>query len=245
MRAFALNIFSYYYLKMDKEPNHKIIARAQTADEEFDYLARIFGRMGFYNEHGYKVAIPEHPFFVNISNNLDLLKSLDMGEAREIFKREVYNLNYFKNGLRAINENISLAKNALERTVGWADWGFRLFPDYKVRLTAYGPGGSYDYMNGNIIMKTTPGCKFKRAPLHTMVHEIIHIGIEESIIKKSKLTHTEKEGLVDAICVNCFGDILTDYQVQKRGDKNVFNLASQNNIMNLPRVIAEYKKQQV
>jgi hypothetical protein len=48
--------------------------------------------MSFYNEHGYKIPIPDHPFFLKISNDLDSLKSLDMEEARDIFKKEVYNL---------------------------------------------------------------------------------------------------------------------------------------------------------
>lgn len=227
---------------MDNQSNRKIIIRAQTADEEFDYLMKILGRMAFYTEHGYKIAVPEHPFFVNISNNPDLIKTLNMEEAKNIFKREVYDLDYFKNGLRVINENISLAEKAVKRMGEWEDWGFKLFPNYEIKLTAYGSGGSYNYTNGNIIMKTTPSGKFRRVPLHTMVHEIIHIGTKESIVKKFKLPRMKEEGLVDAICVNYFEDILTDYRVPERGDKNIFNLVSPNNIMELPRVIEEYKK---
>ncbi len=225
--------------------NRKIIVRAQTADEEFNYLMKVLGEMAFYNEHGYKIAIPEHPFFVNISNNLDLLKTLDMEEARNIFKTEVYDLDYFKNGLRVINKDISLAEKAVEKMGEWEKWGFKLFPNYEVLLTAYGPGGAYDYNKGNIIMKTKLSGEFKRRiPIHTVIHEIIHIGIKESVTKKLKLTHPEEEGLVDAICANCFKDMMIDYHIQERGDKNIFNLISENNIMELPQIIAKYKKQQ-
>ncbi|NOY35854.1 MAG: hypothetical protein GXP44_02985 [bacterium] len=227
---------------MNNQSNCKIIIRAQAVDEEFGYLMWLLGRMAFYNEHGYKIALPEHPFFINISNHPDALKTLDMDEAKQIFQTEIYDLNYFKNGLHTINENINLAKNAIEKMAGWVDWGFILFPAYEVKLTAYGPGGSYNYTNGNIIMKTTSSGKFKRAPSRTIVHETVHIGVEESIVNKFKLTHTEKEGLVDAICVNYFGDILTDYRIQERGDKNIFNIVSKNNIAELPQAIAEYKK---
>ena len=77
---------------MGNQSSNKIILRAQTVDEEFYYLLRILRKMDFYNEHGYKIPIPDHPFFINLSNNLDLLKSLNIEKARDIFKREVYSL---------------------------------------------------------------------------------------------------------------------------------------------------------
>ena len=162
---------------------------------------------------------------------------------RKIFKKEVYDLDFFKNGLKTINKEINLVKKAIKKINTWKVRGFKLFPKYEVRLTAYGPGGSYDYNKGNIIMKTKLNGKFKRRiPAHTIVHEITHIGIENSIVKKFELAHIEKEALVDAICVNYLGDILVDYKVQKRGDKKVFNLISKNNIAELPQIIAKYKK---
>ena len=91
-------------------------------------------------------------------------------------------------------------------------------------------------------MKTKESGKFSRVPYHTIVHEIIHIGMEESIVKKFELTHVEKEGLVDSICANYFDDLLIDYVVQDRGDKKVFNLISKDNIMELSKIIEEYKK---
>ncbi|MFA4833402.1 MAG: hypothetical protein WC619_00965 [Patescibacteria group bacterium] len=228
---------------MNNTTDYKIIVRAQTADEEFNYLIKVLGKMSFYNEHGYKIPIPDHPFFLKISNNLDLLKSLDMEEARDIFKREVYDLDYFKNGLKTVIKGISLAEKAIKRMEKWKSWGFKLFPKYEIRLTAYGPGGSYDFDAGDIIIKTKKDGIFKRRnPIHTIVHEIVHIGIEECIIKKFKLTHIEKEGLVDAICANYFKDILIDYAIQERGDKNIFNIISENSIENLPKKLKNTKK---
>lgn len=179
---------------------------------------------------------------MNISNNLDLLESLDVEEAKGIFKKDVYDPNFFENGLKTVNKDIEFVEKAIKKMEKWGNWGFKLFPKYEVKLTAYGPGGSYDFNHGNIIMKTKESGTFGRASYHTIVHEIIHIGIEESIVKKFALTHVEKEGLVDAICVNCFGDLLIDYRVQDRGDKKVFHLVSKDNIMELPKMIKEYKE---
>lgn len=227
---------------MNNQSTSKIIVRSQTADEEFEYLMKVFGKMDFYNQHGYKIPIPDHPFFLNISNNLDLLKSLDIKKARNIFKKDVYNPNFFKNGLKTINKDIGLIEKAIKKMEKWKNWEFKLFSKYEVRLTVYGPGGSYNFNHGNIIMKTKESGEFGRIPYHTIVHEIIHIGIEESIVKKFELTHVEKEGLVDSICAKYFGDLLIDYRVQNLGDKKVFNLVSKDNIMELPKIIKKYKK---
>ncbi|MBU4347257.1 hypothetical protein KJ586_00015 [Patescibacteria group bacterium] len=228
---------------MSIRTDYKIIIRAQTIDEEFDYLFKVFGKMSFYNEHGYKIPIPDHPFFLKISNDLDLLNTLDAKEAKDIFRKEVYSLEYFKNGLKTVIQEVDIIEKAIKKMGEWRNWGFKLFPKYEVRLTAYGPGGSYNCREGNIIIKTNEGGIFKRNPLHTIVHEIIHIGIEECIIKKFELTHIEKEGLVDAICTNYFKDILVNYTIQDRGDKNIFNIISENSLKNLPKEIEEYKKE--
>jgi len=224
--------------------NPQIIIRPQTANEEFYYLMGVLGKMAFYNKNGYFIPIPDHPFFKNISKNLDLLKSLDIEKAKEIFKTEVYNLDYFKNGLKIVNQDIDLVRKAIEKMKKWTIWGFKLFSKYEVRLTAYGPGGSYNSDKGNIIMKTKLNGVFGRPPLHVIVHEIVHIGIEKLIVKKFELAHAEKEALVDAVCVNYFKDILANYKIQDRGDKKVFNLISQSDIAKLPQVISKYKKSQ-
>ena len=41
-------------------------------------------------------------------------------------------------------------------------------------------------------MKVNKNGEFSENPSHTIIHEIIHIGIEENIVKKFKLTHIEK-----------------------------------------------------
>ncbi|MEA2088681.1 MAG: hypothetical protein U9O55_02485 [Patescibacteria group bacterium] len=227
---------------MNNQSTNKIIVRVQTADEEFEYLMKVLNKMDFYNQHGYKIPIPDHPFFLNISNNLGLIESLDAGEARGIFKKEVYNPSFFENGIKTVNKNIELVEKAVKKMEKWKNWKFKLFPKYEVRLTLYGPGGSYDFNHGNIIMKTKKNGEFGRVPYHTIVHEIIHIGIEESIVKKFELTHVEKEGLVDSICANYFGDMLIDYRVQNLGEKKVFALIDKDNIMKLPEIIRKYKK---
>jgi hypothetical protein len=226
---------------MEKLEINKITVRAQTVNEEFDYLMNILRKMDFYNEHGYKNLIPDHPFFLKISNDLNLLNSSNIEKAKSILAEEIYNPSFFKNGLKIVNDITKQLEEVIQKVEKWKDWGFKIFPKYEIRLTAYGPGGSYNFNEGKITMKLKKDGTFSRIPQNVIVHEIIHIGIEESIIKKFELSHVEKEGLVDAICVNYFNDLLTDYRVQERGDKNIFNLVSKNNISELPKIIEEYK----
>ena len=87
-------------------------------------------------------------------------------------------------------------------------------------------GGSYDFNFGNITILLS---NYKDI-LHTIIHEIIHIGIEESWVEKNKLSHWEKEALVDGICYKYFSDILTDYEIQKKIDKRIFDLVMKNDL---------------
>jgi len=48
---------------MNNQSTSKIIVRPQTVDEEFEYLMKVLGKMDFYNQHGYKIPIPDHSFF--------------------------------------------------------------------------------------------------------------------------------------------------------------------------------------
>lgn len=227
---------------MPKTTTNSLIIRAQTVHEEFAYLMKVLGKMDFYNQHGYNIVTPNHPFFLNIAQNPHLLKSLDIEEAKNLFQKEVYDPNFFESGIKTIKGNIDVIEKAIKKTRQRNSWKFKHFPIYQIKLTVYGPGGTYNFHDGSIIIRTDKNGVFKRSDCHTIVHEIIHIGIEESVIKKFKLTHTEKEGLVDAICTNYFDDILLDYKVQRLGDKKVFSLISKDNIKKLPELIRRYKE---
>jgi len=83
--------------------------------------------------------------------------------------------------------------------------------------------------------------KFKKSyPAHTPVHEIIHIGIEENIVKRFKLTHEEKERLVDLIILKKFGNLLQGYQSQKIGNSKIDQYIANQALDDLPLAIKSY-----
>jgi hypothetical protein len=116
-----------------------------------------------------------------------------------------------------------------------------LFEKYKVNLTKYGPGGSYDYNTGEILQKVSEeGLTIEEDPAHNLLHEVIHMGIQENIVEKYKLYHWEKERLVDLIFVEIFGDYFSDYKLQKQGDKAIDEYIKGRIISDLPNAVKEY-----
>lgn len=91
-------------------------------------------------------------------------------------------------------------------------------------------------------MTRADGTFKRRDPAATPVHEMVHFGIEESVVKRFKLTHWEKERLVDQICVQRFGSILLKYLLQPRGDKRIDPYINEDSLKNLPAAVAEYTK---
>jgi len=58
-------------------------------------------------------------------------------------------------------------------------------------------------------------------PANTIIHEIVHMGIEKSIIQKYNLSHGLKERIVDTIVYVLFGEFLPEYKVQNMGDTKI------------------------
>jgi len=92
-------------------------------------------------------------------------------------------------------------------------------------------------------MLTTKEGSFKRKnPVETVIHEITHIGIEESIVEKYKLNHWEKERLVDLIVKIIFKEELPDYNLQKNECTELDQYIEVEAIKNLPEVISKFKQ---
>ncbi len=216
--------------------------RPQNNKEEFEYLLEVLSRLDFYKIHGYNVSLPEHPVFADILQNPHKAKDKKfIQNLKELFESEIYNQQLYLKGKKVIENAKPKIMEALQIMQGWRPWGFKLFPSYTIKLTLYGPGGSYDFENGIILAKTNKEGQFKRQAEHLIIHELVHIGIEESIVRKYDLKHNEKEGLVDAFCVKYFGKLLKGYQIQKISDENIVKLILNSDAKNLPKVIERIK----
>jgi hypothetical protein len=222
-------------------PDYKI--KIPTSKEEWDYISKeLAPKIDLYKKFGYSPALP------NKINKTDFTKSFSVNSYEKPAQQLSQELPEFWPKLFAHLIELNKA------------WPFRIFPIYELRLTLYGTGGdyfpSYGAFDGKlrlqpgksivtkkaIVLVKTHNKKFTRNPLEIVAHEIVHLGIEESIVKKFSLSHAEKEVLVDRICLILFKDILPNYQLQKITDSRMFNsIANKNDLLNLPQIIRSSK----
>lgn len=112
---------------------------------------------------------------------------------------------------------------------------------YEVLLTLYGPGGSYRSDTGRVIMLTRPDGSFRRPIPHgTVIHEIVHIGIQRRLVRRYRLSHWEKERLVDLICARLFRGLLPTYRLQRRGDRRIDAYVQRFGLRRLPKAVRQY-----
>jgi len=216
--------------------NISITVRGNSLEEEFEYLKRTVRRMPFYLEHGYTVGLPK----VDELRTVAIFK--DVSQAFKLFKEKEYTADFFTAGVQQIEKLLPVVKSCFPKLLKLNKlWGFRLFSDYSVLLTKYGPGGSYDPKCGTVTMLVNKGGTFKRdKPEQTIIHEIVHMGVEDCIVKTYKLSHQEKERLVDLVVKTLFSDISPGYRVQSFGESRIDEYISSNSITTLPSVIEDY-----
>lgn len=173
-----------------------IFIRNQTSEEEIQYVWNRLKRIEFYNRFGYNLSLPETEGMTLIVNKAieGTLGEQDMTSLRAELS-EQYDELFYEKGLELVHCYIELANHALKMFEKYIKlWDFKLHSNYVVKLTRYGPGGSYDCNSGHILIKTEKeGLPSKRNnPSEIIVHEIVHIGIEGAIVERFNLSHEIK-----------------------------------------------------
>lgn len=186
-----------------------LIVRPQSPEEAYQYLSNTLDQMSFFDANNYAVALPNHPDF-RASNKTGSLKQ---------FVEEVYQAEDFEPALKVLNKDRSVLQRALQWfSANKHEDNFHVPEQYTVVLTLYGPGGSYDPSIGTITLFTTPDGLFKGGGgTHTIIHEMMHIAVEEGLVQQFGLSHWEKERLVDVLTQRELGHLLPDYQLQSQG----------------------------
>ena len=133
-------------------------------------------------------------------------------------------LNSLKNDIEIDLEKYqdTINANQIFKTLN-QNWGFKIFDNYKIILTYYGPGGSYHYK---------------------IFHEAIHIGIEKNIIRKYNLSQQQKESIVDAMCSRYLPNYAeTGLQDITKKDLGLYNFLMENSEVmekNLIELLTKY-----
>ncbi len=230
-------------LHSNTTPDHReisqteLIIRPQTPDEEYDRVSFYLRKLPWYTENGYKLDLPSHSVFQELTQTGADLAQLDSQETREIFKKEVYDEAAYSERLRAVEADRPIIEQAFPKFEKLHTlWGFKIFPKYEIALTRFGTLGSYDEGSGKIIVSTNQ----KWQPKRTAIHEGVHIGIETNIVQQYRLSHWEKERVVDLICKSHFKDLLSEYTLQAKGDARIDPYITELSLRNLPSSILEY-----
>lgn len=224
--------------------NTACLVYSQTPEEAFDNLLKILERMPFYKSSGYKVSLPTNPAFQDLAEHPEKIKGLDYGKYFTIFTSEGYKLLSGAAIQEILDKNNDTLLTVLARfQILSKKYGFKTFSQYKIIPILYGPGGRYYEDSGVIqLMVNDKGIpNSTRGTLETIIHEMVHIGIEDIIVRTLQLTHWEKEGLVDLICSLYFKDFLPIYKLQPSGDKNIQAFITYDNICNdLPGAVKQF-----
>lgn len=222
----------------------KINSDPETA---FSYLRWLIGKLGWYCQNNYPTDIlPE-------GEMLEEMKlSVQKGEKEDIFTQkffkrvteEYYDEIFFKQVDTLINSKIPcIARICADFSKLETNWGFKVLDTYELDLTYGGPGGSYNPYKGKVILRMPKHPSFQQIETKNwerlIVHEMLHIGIEENIVKAFNLSQNEKERVVD-LMTRYF---TKDPYMQDRGDKLMDAFVTDEAIVrNLPQAVRNSRK---
>lgn len=205
---------------------HRIKIKIPTAKTEAEYIWRTIQDINFFETHNYQVSLPKGYLIEQLKQKSKSanLNNGDYEKLERFVQDSIYDEKDYQMGYEKISNELGLIDkmvNQIDQTN--FDWDFKEFETYNVNLTLYGPGGSYNPDEGSILIYTTPMGQFKNYdnPANTIIHEVVHIGIEEAIISKYEVPHSLKERIVDIFVSLNFGQYLPEYRIQDMGDNRI------------------------
>ncbi len=180
----------------------------------------------FFEQYNYTLSLPEGSLIeaLKVKSRKKQLSDSDF-EALSAFMRDsIYQIEDYQKGYQKIILQASKVDQMLQVLAAQDyQWGFKVYPIYQINLTLYGPGGSFDPSLGAIEIFTTTDGQFKgySDPVNTLIHEVVHLGIQASIIDEYEVPHPMKERIVDKMVDTFFQDQLPNYRVQEMGENRI------------------------
>ncbi|MEM7368102.1 MAG: hypothetical protein AAF587_05835 [Bacteroidota bacterium] len=225
--------------------NHLAI-HIPSPEEEAEYVWRTIQDIRFFEQYKYPVNLPEHPLIDTLIRRCkqNRLSDASFPELVQLIKSDIYQKEDYQAAARKIDQQLPLINRMIHHLKKMRfRWEFHSFDQYRVRLTLYGSGGSFNPDDGSLILLTTPQGSFRQYPnpANTIIHEIIHIGIERAIVQKYELAHPVKERIVDGIMLILFSDLLPDHRIQQIGSSKINDyLNKKREVKRLDKVIEQF-----
>lgn len=191
----------------------KVTFQLNTLEQEIARVFNVIKEMEFYQKNNYHVDLPQ--IDKKLLNKIKNCKKLTNKERVKLVRVITNEYDNFKKDKRILKIKRDLKKqeqkffNKIPRLLK-----IELSEEYHVYLTQYGPGGSY-WLPRNAIVKN-----INSRGRYTIVHEIIHLMIE-NLIQKYKISHWQKERMVDLYLSKIFDDYVLQNIEKLRGVKKV------------------------
>lgn len=227
--GFSQFIFASLYFISSLFAQDRIQINIPTAQAEAAYVWRNIQDIAFFEEHGYDLSLPKGALIDSLITKVkaNQLSENDFPALQRFMESQVYNRETYLAAYAKIENRKPLINEMIrELETIEKDWDFKSFDVYQVNLTLYGPGGSYNPDDGSILIYTTANGGFKNYvdPANTIIHEVIHIGIENAIVSAFNIPHPTKERIVDHFVLLNFKDRLPDYRMQNMGNTEIDSL---------------------
>jgi hypothetical protein len=224
----------------------RISVLVPSVKDELDRVWETLKNISFFDENGYTPVFPSFPEMTTF------LQKAREGQLEDAEHENLLNLMEktfdaadYAQSYRKVSDSLPIIEKVLPTFEKYnSEWGFKVFPTYTVLLTFYGVGGSYNPELGRVILYTTREGKFYRRdnPTDTIIHEMVHIGIEECVVQAYSLEHWVKERIVDRFCHDHFLMLVPDFKMQPLEDNSVDQyLNGEGAWDNLPTRIKELK----
>ncbi len=188
-------------------PNFSITLRPSSAKETFQTLSYSLDNISWYKTNGYR-ATAEYLENLLETNKIPGLKENSFSDFQRFYYSDEGRLLFDENSetFKTIDhffeeklDDISVSFEQMSKS----GLDFKVRDNYQILFNPIDCNGKYDFPNRVILAgamgKTNAGTLF-----HTAVHEMVHLGIQDSVVKRLDLNHLEKERVVDCLCNNIF-----------------------------------------
>ena len=238
----------------NREATPSFVISACSGRDMFNTLLYYLEHASSYKSNGYRAPFPSYPQFKELEEHPETIPTVDKEPYFKRFVDEIYKPLDLTPLQKLLTDNLELLKTALDSLRKLKEkWGFKISPQYTIFPTLYGVGGSYNASLGYINLKiyVTGPQTYQLPPFpETIIHEMIHIGIEDIIVKQFRLTQWETEGLVDLIAelylnirdfLPNYKNQIPDSKIQPADNKRIREFITLEKICdNLPEAIKEY-----
>ncbi len=186
-----------------------------TAEEEFNYIWSLLEQMQWFRENKYRIKLPDvKEFHIAAIYAPYSFRNGEKEYLQKLFLTNVFRQEPYQADYDSLMEKTQKFASILTLFKDWEQiCGFEIWPEYKIKLTQYGPGGGY-FVKEQLIKVLVNKVGTKLTIFQTVVHEMVHTGIEHNFVELFKLSQKDKETLVDWICKNHLTKFLPDYPMQ-------------------------------